>query len=68
MFKRCGMVPNYTIPRNNRELQQSPPKIQIHINYTIPRNNRELQQGGPDAKEALDYTIPRNNRELQPVH
>ena len=34
---------NYTIPRNNRELQPGQIARMNHLNYTIPRNNRELQ-------------------------
>lgn len=32
----------YTIPRNNRELQQPGTQGSNHDHYTIPRNNREL--------------------------
>ena len=35
----------YTIPRNNRELQQTYARQLQYNNYTIPRNNRELQHG-----------------------
>ena len=55
----------YTIPRNNRELQQCCNKPAYTMNYTIPRNNRELQPEAPVIKRGMDYTIPRNNRELQ---
>ena len=34
---------NYTIPRNNRELQPNIYFIVWNSYYTIPRNNRELQ-------------------------
>ena len=33
----------YTIPSDNRELQQTPVKTLVYINYTIPSDNRELQ-------------------------
>ena len=35
---------NYTIPRNNRELQLLGCSVDELIDYTIPRNNRELQR------------------------
>ena len=38
----CGRL-HYTIPRNNRELQQLVNPMQNAVHYTIPRNNRELQ-------------------------
>ena len=55
----------YTIPRNNRELQQSPVNYKVEYYYTIPRNNRELQRIYSKIYQSYDYTIPRNNRELQ---
>ena len=56
---------NYTIPRNNRELQRKKLVNRSNANYTIPRNNRELQLFRLPARSAENYTIPRNNRELQ---
>ena len=56
---------NYTIPRNNRELQPVPPWSGCWIDYTIPRNNRELQHRLHEVVLDVYYTIPRNNRELQ---
>ena len=56
----------YTIPRNNRELQQSYCKRSQKWYYTIPRNNRELQRSRRVFNLLIYYTIPRNNRELQP--
>ena len=35
---------DYTIPRNNRELQHQWCWSSCCFYYTIPRNNRELQQ------------------------
>ena len=58
---------DYTIPRNNRELQQYNSVTEKELDYTIPRNNRELQPEVTDDQNPEDYTIPRNNRELQPV-
>ena len=58
---------NYTIPRNNRELQRGVLTAKDTSYYTIPRNNRELQHKLANAIEHYDYTIPRNNRELQPM-
>ena len=58
---------NYTIPRNNRELQQLFQYFLTFLYYTIPRNNRELQLCHFNYLLAVNYTIPRNNRELQPV-
>ena len=55
----------YTIPRNNRELQQKQWSYKHAQNYTIPRNNRELQLNPPIVQRGKNYTIPRNNRELQ---
>ena len=47
---------NYTIPRNNRELQPLEHAC-FHIDhYTIPRNNRELQH--KTAAFALLLIIP----------
>ena len=37
------MLKDYTIPRNNRELQRILQHFNSYGNYTIPRNNRELQ-------------------------
>ena len=36
-------INDYTIPRNNRELQRLSKSLKDLIDYTIPRNNRELQ-------------------------
>ena len=58
----------YTIPRNNRELQQFAKMILMSLYYTIPRNNRELQHDGTIKETDIHYTIPRNNRELQRWH
>ena len=58
-------VIDYTIPRNNRELQLNEHTLKVEGYYTIPRNNRELQQTPPYAVCTFNYTIPRNNRELQ---
>ena len=55
----------YTIPRNNRELQQKEKQTVYAYDYTIPRNNRELQHRGFNDFSLSNYTIPRNNRELQ---
>ena len=55
----------YTIPRNNRELQQSQLATNSALYYTIPRNNRELQRHSSVVHSFPYYTIPRNNRELQ---
>ena len=55
----------YTIPRNNRELQQIGYSKRTLIDYTIPRNNRELQLECNLCSIHINYTIPRNNRELQ---
>ena len=57
---------NYTIPRNNRELQHELSDLMSMGDYTIPRNNRELQPRTLKKQRRKDYTIPRNNRELQP--
>ena len=38
------MLFNYTIPSDNRELQQEKNKLLLTENYTIPSDNRELQQ------------------------
>ena len=44
MVMRGCCYPNYTIPRNNRELQPLFLSMTKRSYYTIPRNNRELQQ------------------------
>ena len=35
---------NYTIPSDNRELQQEDTRVEDTQDYTIPSDNRELQQ------------------------
>ena len=65
MFSIVNTTEHYTIPRNNRELQQVEINNAVVLDYTIPRNNRELQQREREEAEKEDYTIPRNNRELQ---
>ena len=47
---------DYTIPRNNRELQHRFLKPIIYQDYTIPRNNRELQRYA--TQYCSSYIIP----------
>ena len=56
----------YTIPSDNRELQQKVVTGQVLLDYTIPSDNRELQQNNGKRINSTDYTIPSDNRELQP--
>ena len=61
----CSSGNDYTIPRNNRELQHLYQCRNLGPHYTIPRNNRELQHAPKLTLFCPNYTIPRNNRELQ---
>ena len=56
---------DYTIPSDNRELQQNTVSYQRFTNYTIPSDNRELQRNKHRGSSSRDYTIPSDNRELQ---
>ena len=58
---------NYTIPSDNRELQQVNKINRNWFYYTIPSDNRELQQMLLYASDDDNYTIPSDNRELQPA-
>ena len=57
---------NYTIPKINRELQQTVHHTKSSLDYTIPKINRELQHQPEWHPAIFDYTIPKINRELQP--
>ena len=57
---------DYTIPSDNRELQQELSKKSLFTYYTIPSDNRELQHGAETEFTFSNYTIPSDNRELQP--
>ena len=56
---------DYTIPKINRELQQSRKTFNSFSDYTIPKINRELQLFRLRHVAPPDYTIPKINRELQ---
>ena len=56
---------NYTIPSDNRELQQACEKTECIVYYTIPSDNRELQLKLITLCNGFYYTIPSDNRELQ---
>ena len=56
---------NYTIPSDNRELQQTLNYLHSRFNYTIPSDNRELQPYCVANVVQDYYTIPSDNRELQ---
>ena len=56
----------YTIPKINRELQQTVHHTKSSLDYTIPKINRELQHQPEWHPAIFDYTIPKINRELQP--
>ena len=56
---------NYTIPSDNRELQQLRTGRRGSDDYTIPSDNRELQLTKLYMSGGNDYTIPSDNRELQ---
>ena len=56
---------NYTIPSDNRELQQLCNATGYAVHYTIPSDNRELQRNYPCIDIYRYYTIPSDNRELQ---
>ena len=56
---------NYTIPSDNRELQQLCNATGYAVHYTIPSDNRELQRQNVPEIARQDYTIPSDNRELQ---
>ena len=56
---------NYTLERDNRELQQSQASYQYSRNYTLERDNRELQQFRETRVYPEYYTLERDNRELQ---
>ena len=58
---------NYTLERDNRELQLSSSNIAAKVDYTLERDNRELQRLHRILPGLLDYTLERDNRELQPV-
>ena len=55
----------YTIPSDNRELQQMRRYHEELGYYTIPSDNRELQQEKMKETGRINYTIPSDNRELQ---
>ena len=62
------LIPYYTIPSNNRELQpcirtQNP----LH-HYTIPSNNRELQRTNTTAESSsiIPYQVITGNYNLLP--
>ena len=63
ILKNC--TDNYTIPSDNRELQQVNPQYLKDDNYTIPSDNRELQPYNRLYLRRYHYTIPSDNRELQ---
>ena len=59
--------PNYTLERDNRELQQKMKALVDCGNYTLERDNRELQPCITLFLLNRDYTLERDNRELQPL-
>ena len=58
-------ISHYTIPSDNRELQQRGNEQKSENDYTIPSDNRELQQFFDELFIKPRYTIPSDNRELQ---
>ena len=58
---------DYTLERDNRELQPLPSGDRAYNDYTLERDNRELQLRFPSWVCTCDYTLERDNRELQPL-
>ena len=60
------VVPNdYTLERDNRELQRYGFYTYRFSNYTLERDNRELQRFKTIRMAFYYYTLERDNRELQ---
>ena len=58
-------IENYTLERDNRELQPLSFVEYIPPDYTLERDNRELQLNSSAKYTMLYYTLERDNRELQ---
>ena len=58
---------NYTLERDNRELQLMVSFPSLSAYYTLERDNRELQPVYPAVPGDYHYTLERDNRELQHV-
>ena len=60
-------APYYTIPSDNRELQQLEEAQKTFLNYTIPSDNRELQHGKIQEKEIsiIPYQVITGNYNVQ---
>ncbi len=59
------LLVHYTIPSDNRELQQEDTRVEDTQDYTIPSDNRELQRSNHKAPANENYTIPSDNEENQ---
>ena len=57
---------NYTLERDNRELQLHLLRRYSTRHYTLERDNRELQRKQAYGLYPFHYTLERDNRELQP--
>ena len=57
---------DYTLERDNRELQLYPYRPSSSAYYTLERDNRELQHMLSGEVRDENYTLERDNRELQP--
>ena len=62
-------APYYTIPSDNRELQQYNEYPPQHDNYTIPSDNRELQPVTitADGSSIIPYQVITGNYNQEPV-
>ena len=56
---------NYTLERDNRELQRINLTSCVLLDYTLERDNRELQRLISFITDNKHYTLERDNRELQ---
>ena len=56
---------DYTLERDNRELQLAARILCNPQHYTLERDNRELQHEWQRALTSFYYTLERDNRELQ---
>ena len=64
-YVAVGDALNYTLERDNRELQRALSfLVELH-HYTLERDNRELQLVAEHTLYYPYYTLERDNRELQ---
>ena len=64
---KSAKMRNYTLERDNRELQRFSEQVKRIRHYTLERDNRELQPNAKERNGVKHYTLERDNRELQHI-